>query len=216
MLIHPASDRSFLIQVGNEIAPAVHARVRQVVCALDGLRGLVNLHPAYATVLAEFDPLRVTHPGFERALRKRLEKVDRTPVPASRLMEIPVRYGGTDGPDLEDVAEHTGLSSAEVVTLHAGAEYLVYFLGFSPGFPYLGGMPVKLACPRLPSPRRHVPAGSVAIGGAQTGVYPLASPGGWRIIGRTPLRLFQPDASPPTLLEMGDRVRFRPVAEGEL
>ena len=215
MLIHPASDRSFLIQVGDEIAPEVHARVRQVVRAVAGLKGLVNLHPAYATVLAEFDPLRVTHPDFEQALRDRVEAAERKPIPASRLVEIPVSYGGADGPDLEDVARHTGLSSAEVVALHAGAEYLVYFLGFSPGFPYLGGMPAELACPRLPAPRRHVPAGSVAIGGAQTGVYPLGSPGGWRIIGRTPLRLFRPDATPPTLLEMGDRVRFRPVTEGE-
>jgi inhibitor of KinA len=110
------------------------------------------------------------------------------------------------------VAALTGQTPEDVIRIHAAAEYLVYFLGFSPGFPYLGGLPESIAAPRLPTPRARVPAGSVAIGGRQTGIYPLASPGGWRIIGRTPLRLFDPDRNPPALLKMGDRVKFRPVA----
>jgi KipI family sensor histidine kinase inhibitor len=129
-------------------------------------------------------------------------------------VEIPVAYGGANGPDLDAVAELTGHTPDEVVAMHSGAEYLVYFLGFSPGFPYLGGLPESIAAPRLETPRRRVPAGSVAIGGQQTGVYPIASPGGWRIIGRTPLRLFDPGADPPVLLRMGDHVRF--VAKGSI
>src|SRR6185436_1891295 len=123
-----------------------------------------------------------------------------------RRVELPVRYGGEGGPDLEDVARHTGLAPARVVEAFAEAEYLVYFVGFSTCFPYLGGLPPELATPRLPAPRKRVPAGSVAIGGAQAGIYPLASPGGWRLIGRTQLKLFDPSASPPPLLRMGDRV----------
>jgi KipI family sensor histidine kinase inhibitor len=125
---------------------------------------------------------------------------------------VPVRYGGPDGPDLEEVARRTGHTPAEVVHIHSGAEYTVHMIGFTPGFPYLAGLPEALAVPRLESPRTTVPAGSVAIGGRQTGIYPLESPGGWRIIGRTTLQLFTPETDPPTLLQLGDRVRF--VAAG--
>src|SRR5262249_55828790 len=128
--------------------------------------------------------------------------------PESRTIDIPVCYGGECGPDLEDVARHTGLAPAEVIARHSAVTYLVYFLGFSPGFPYLGGLAPELATPRLSAPRKRVPAGSVAIGGRQTGVYPVESPGGWRIIGRTDLRLFDPNAEPPALLRTGDSVRF--------
>ncbi len=128
----------------------------------------------------------------------------------SRLVEIPVRYGGEFGPDLADVARHTGLTPERVVEMHAAAEYLVYFLGFAPGFAYLGGLPPELATPRLSAPRKRVPAGSVAIGGNQTGVYPIESPGGWRIIGHTDAKLFDPNAAEPVLLRMGDRLRFVP------
>ena len=128
----------------------------------------------------------------------------------SRLVEIPVRYGGEFGPDLPDVARHTGLTPERVIEMHAAAEYLVYFLGFAPGFAYLGGLPPELATPRLSAPRKRVPAGSVAIGGNQTGVYPIESPGGWRIIGHTDAKLFDPSAAEPVLLRMGDRLRFVP------
>ncbi|MCX6630649.1 MAG: 5-oxoprolinase subunit PxpB, partial [Candidatus Solibacter sp.] len=136
--------------------------------------------------------------------------------PEPRHIEIPVRYGGEFGPDLSDVARHTGLTEERVVQLHSAAEYLVYFVGFATCFPYLGGLPPELATPRLAAPRKHVPVGSVAIGGAQAGIYPLASPGGWRLIGRTRLLLFDPSACPPPLLRMGDRVRFVPVTEAPL
>ena len=142
------------------------------------------------------------------ALEHRLMHLEVAAAPPGRLVEVPVRYGGEFGPDLDDVARHAGLTADEVVRLHAGAEYAVYMVGFSPGFPYLAGLPERLAMPRLDSPRQAVPIGSVGIGGRQTGIYPVESPGGWRIIGRTSLRLFTPEADPPTLFQLGDRVRF--------
>ena len=180
---------------------------------LGGIRGILNFHPAYSSVLVDFDPRLRGFAELEALLRE-LAAAGNGADAIERMVEIPVRYGGEYGPDLEDVARHTGLSAARVVELHSSAGYLVHFLGFSPGFPYLGGLPAELATPRLAAPRKLVPGGSVAIGGSQTGVYPVDSPGGWRIIGRTPLRLFDAEASPPALLAMGDSVRFRPIREG--
>jgi inhibitor of KinA len=205
VIIRPASDRSLLIQFGSEISGAVRLQVWRAAGALAGLPGAVNLHPAYTSILVEFDPRRTAMPAIEAAVRDRLSEIGEGQPPASRLVEIPVVY---DGDDLDDVAAHTGLARGEVVRMHSSAEYTVCFLGFSPGFPYLSGLPDALAVPRLAVPRKRVPAGSVAIGGSQTGVYPVASPGGWRIIGRTTTRLFRPDEDPPVLLAMGDRVRF--------
>jgi KipI family sensor histidine kinase inhibitor len=134
--------------------------------------------------------------------------------PLSRIIDIPVIYGGEYGPDLMQVAEHCGLTPHQVVESHASADYVVYFIGFQPGFPYLGGMPEILTTPRHAQPRLSVPAGTVGIGGAQTGIYPLATPGGWQLIGRTSLSLFDPEKSSPTLLQPGDHVRFVPAKEG--
>jgi len=134
--------------------------------------------------------------------------------PASRLIEIPVIYGGAQGPDLDHVAQHTGMTPCQVVECHSGIDYTVYFLGFQPGFPYLGGMPEKLSTPRRGEPRLSVPAGSVGIGGSQTGIYPLATPGGWQLIGQTSLAMFDPLREIPTLLLPGDSVRFVPQKEG--
>jgi len=134
--------------------------------------------------------------------------------PESRHITIPVIYGGEDGPDLSVVAQHCGMSERDVVALHASIDYVVWFLGFQPGFPYLGGLPETLATPRRAEPRLSVPVGSVGIGGSQTGIYPLATPGGWQLIGRTPLRLFDPAGDTPVLLAPGDTVRFVPQKEG--
>ncbi len=170
---------------------------------------MTNVHPAYASILVDFDPRSTRHAEIERAAEDLFAVAREAPAPETRTVEIPVRYGGEFGPDLETVAQLTGHTPEEVIAIHSGAEYLVYFLGFSPGFPYLGGLAESIAAPRLETPRRRVPAGSVAIGGRQTGVYPMASPGGWRIIGRTAMRLFDAAADPPALLRMGDRVRFK-------
>jgi inhibitor of KinA len=209
--IRPASDRSLLVSFGDAITLEAHRDVRRLLCTFqERPRGILNLHPAFASVLIDFDPRRRTQDEIAALVRDRLAVPPSPSADDTRLIEIPVCYGGELGPDLAGVAEHAGLTAEQVVDLHASASYLVYFLGFSPGFPYLGGLPAKLATPRLPAPRKRVPAGSVAIGGNQTGVYPMESPGGWRIIGRTPVRLFDLEAAPPALLRAGDTVRFVP------
>ena len=216
MTIRPASDRSLLLSFGDEISFDAHLAVARLTRCLLGVRGILNLHPAYSSVLVDFDPRLRSHAQVEALVRERIAAQADQPPPEPRRVEIPVCYGGESGPDLSDVARHTGLTEQRVVELHASAEYLVYFVGFATCFPYLGGLPPELATPRLPAPRKHVPVGSVAIGGVQAGIYPLSSPGGWRLIGRTRLTLFDPSASPPPLLRMGDRVRFVPVPEAPL
>jgi inhibitor of KinA len=212
--IRPASDRSLVISFGDEISLEAHLAVARLTRCLEGVRGILNLHPAYTSVLVDFDPRLRTHAKMEILIREREANHLHEAPPEPRHVDIPVHYGGEFGPDLDDVARHTGLSPERVVELHSAAEYLVYFVGFSTCFPYLGGLPPQLATPRLSAPRKHVPVGSVAIGGAQAGIYPLASPGGWRLIGRTSVKLFDSTASPPPLLRMGDRVRFVPAKEG--
>jgi KipI family sensor histidine kinase inhibitor len=210
-----SSDRSLLLVLGDEISLGAHREVLRLTPLLQAVRAVVNVHPAYASILIDFDPLEIGHRDLERAAAELYAQAAAAPLPVPRTMEIPVCYGGEYGPDLNDVAAMCGRSPDEVVAIHSGADYLVCFLGFSPGFPYLSGMPESIAASRLATPRRSVPAGSVAIGGRQTGVYPLASPGGWRLIGRTPLRLFQPFADPPVLLRMGDHVKFVPISKGD-
>ena len=210
-----SSDRSLLLVFGDEISLEAQRDVLRLTPLLQAVRAVVNVHPAYASILIEFNPLETGHCDLERAAGELYAQAAIAPLPMPRTVEIPVCYGGDYGPDLQDVAAVVGRSPAEVVAIHSGADYLVCFLGFSPGFPYLSGMPESIAAPRLATPRSRVPAGSVAIGGRQTGVYPLASPGGWRLIGRTPLRLFQPDGDPPVLLRMGDHVKFVPISKGD-
>lgn len=209
MTIRPSSDRSLLVTFAEGFSEETRRCVLRATRALAGIPGTVNLHPAYASVLVEFDPRRAGAEAVERAVRERLACAGEEFEEAPRLVEIPVRY---DGPDLEDVARLTGFAVEEVVRRHSAAAYTVCFLGFSPGFPYLSGLPEELHVPRLAAPRTRVPAGSVGIGGAQTGVYPVASPGGWRLIGRTRVELFRAAEDPPVLLRMGDAVRF--VVEG--
>jgi KipI family sensor histidine kinase inhibitor len=211
MTIRPASDRSLHVMFGDRISAEAYAAVARLTHGLTGAREVLNLHPAYASVLIDFDPRRYTHERIEALVHACLDG-PAAPEPEPRQVEIAVEFGGQCGPDLEDVARHTGLSPDGVIERFTGAVYEVYFVGFSTCFPYLGGLPEELATPRLSAPRKHVPEGSVAIGGPQAGVYPLASPGGWRLIGRTRLRLFDPQAVPPPLLRMGDHVRFLPEA----
>ncbi len=206
-----ASDHSLLVSLGYEVSVEVHRDVLRLCRLLEGRKEVLNVHPGYGTVLISFDPRRREFAEIESLAREALARLDSIQLPAPRTVEVPVRYGGADAPDLADVARLHGMTPAEVVRIHSSAQYLVYFLGFSPGFPYLGGLDPSLATPRLATPRKSVPAGSVAIGGAQTGVYPMASPGGWRIIGRTPARLFDAQRPPYALLAMGDSVRFGPV-----
>jgi len=211
MTIRPASDRSLHVVFGDRISAESYASVVRLTHGLESAREVLNLHPAYTSVLIDFDPRRYTHERIEALVHACLES-PRPPEPEPRQVDLPVEFGGECGPDLDDVARHTGLSPEGVVEQFTAAIYEVYFVGFATCFPYLGGLPPELATPRLSAPRKHVPEGSVAIGGHQAGIYPLASPGGWRLIGRTRLRLFDPQSVPPPLLRMGDRVRFVPEA----
>jgi len=175
--------------------------------------GIREVVPGMNNLTVELDPAAPDADNLLQALRTGWHESDAASV-SPRRIEIPVHYGGAAGCDLDEVARHTGLSVADVIRLHSGAEYTVYFLGFQPGFAYLGGMDPRLATPRRKQPRLEVSAGSVGIGGQQTGVYPLLSPGGWQLIGRTPLSLFDPARVPPSLLLPGDAVRFVNVSEG--
>jgi KipI family sensor histidine kinase inhibitor len=178
---------------------------------LEPVEGVRNLHPAYCSLLVKFDVLKLRHEEVEGILRGYLERLDEVKLPEPRMVEIPVCYGGEFGPDLAEVAVLREMTAARVIELHSSAEYLVYFLGFVPGFAYLGELDKELVTPRLAAPRRKVPVGSVGIAGNQTGVYPFATPGGWRLLGRTPVKMFRADRKELSLLTIGDRVRFAPI-----
>lgn len=209
-----ASDHSLLVVFGNGVSRDIHHNVLGLFKLLQARHpaGLRNIHPAYSSVLISFDPIVAPPKEFEFQVRSLLDQLDSIVLPPPRLIEIPVCYDTSVAPDMDYVAGHSGLAVDDVVRLHSSVEYLVYFVGFTPGFPYLGELADQLATPRLATPRLRVPVGSVAIGGKQTGIYSLPSPGGWRIIGRTPFKLFRPRESFPTLLEIGDHVRFRPIS----
>jgi inhibitor of KinA len=226
----PAGDCAIDVFFGDEIREDLNDEV----IALDRLlrerpiRGVVETLSAYASLLVVYDPGRASFRAMVKALRRRVAEAERaasaaggdaalveTSKAASRLVEIPVRYGGEYGEDLGDVARHSGLSEEEVIARHSSKDYRIYMLGFLPGFAYLGGLDPSLATPRLETPRKAIPAGSVGIGGSQTGIYPLRSPGGWRLIGRTPLKPYDPEREEPFLYRAGDRIRFRPIGDEE-
>ena len=208
----PASDRALLISFGEQIGQDSHERITRLlhIVKLEPIPGVHNFHPAYSSLLVIFDTLKLAHIELEAVLRGYLERTEELQLLEPRKVEVPVCYGGEYGPDLHDVTVLRGLTAARVVELHSSAEYVVYFLGFVPGFAYLGGLADELVTPRLATPRRSVGPGSVGIAGKQTGVYPLATPGGWRLIGRTPLTMFRPDRA--SRLAIGDRVRFAPIS----
>lgn len=205
-----ASDQSLLIYFDNQISIRAHEQLRKLLRLLEAepIPTVCNLHPAYCSLLVKFNPLATDHASLETTLRSYLERLRHVTLPEPLRLEIPVCYGGEFGPDLEDTAKQLGLTAEDVIELHSSVDYLVYFLGFVPGFAYLGELPSSLMLPRLPTPRRKVPAGSIGIAGNQTGVYPFTTPGGWHLLGRTPLQLFRQDRAHLSLLTIGDRVRF--------
>jgi KipI family sensor histidine kinase inhibitor len=209
-----SSDQSLLIYFGHQISLAAHEQVRRLLRLLEiePIAGIRNLHPAYCSLLIKFDPLKWRHEELEQTLKRYLARLDDVSLPHPREVQIPVCYGGEYGPDLIDVSAMHGMTPEQVIELHSSATYLVYFLGFIPGFAYLGELPQALVTPRLATPRRSVPPGSVGIAGSQTGVYPIATPGGWRLLGRTPVSIFRPDRNELSLLSIGDRVRFTPIS----
>jgi len=232
MEVVPLGDSALIVRLRdrfedapNETASEVQRVFRQLKAA--SIPGVIELAPAYTTVAVFFDPVKVVDAGAKRTdvfdwlagrVRSELSRHARAGGDArstAQLVEIPVCYDPEFGVDLDDVARHAQISATEVVDLHSNTEYRVSCVGFTPGFPFLSGLPGKLATPRRTTPRKEIPAGSVGIGGAQTGIYPMRSPGGWNLIGRTPFRLFDPQENPPVLLRAGDRVRFNVISREE-
>ena len=216
--IVPAGDAAVLIELGDAIDPQINRRVHSLADLLmqSPPRGIGEAVPAYASLLLHYDPAVLDYAEAIHWVEAQVSQVGLAQTPEPRLVELPTLYGGEHGPDLSFVAQAHGLTEEQVIRLHSSATYTVYMMGFTPGFGYLGGLPESLATPRLEKPRTRIRAGSVGIAGSQTGVYPIDSPGGWRIIGFTPLRLFDPLRQPPTLLSAGDRVRFIPITPQEL
>jgi inhibitor of KinA len=206
----PAGDTAILIEFADEIDDSVNDRVHALAHTLRAQNRpeIRDLVPAYSSLLVYYDPQRVAFAEMRACLHGALESLQTDTPPEPRLVEIPTRYGGEFGADLAFVAQHNGITEAAVIRLHTSVVYRVYFVGFAPGFAYLGSVPEQIAAPRMETPRTRVPAGSVGIAGRQTGIYPMETPGGWRIIGRTTLPLFDPNHDPPALLRPGDRVRF--------
>lgn len=210
--ILPAGDQALVVEFGDTIEPEANRMVRELDSAIEalGMPGVLETVPTYRSLLVSYDPLVTASDEIEQAIRQIGSGEDEADGDAARarVVQIPTLYGGEFGPDTEFVSQSAGMTPREMIAVHAGVDYLVYMMGFSPGFPYLGGLDERLATPRLDAPRAEVHAGSVGIAEAQTGVYPVASPGGWRIIGRTPVRLFDPSLDPPTAIRAGDYVRF--------
>ena len=211
----PAGDSAILIELGSEVDPEISSMVFALTDLIKdaGLNSDLEVLPTYRSVLVYYDPLVCSYAEMFDAVNGAVEGlVEPISVNSSlKIVEIPVVYGGDDGPDLHFVADHAGITEDAVIELHSGTDYRVYMLGFSPGFPYLGGLDERIAAPRLKTPRVLVPAGSVGIAESQTGVYPNAGPGGWRIIGRTSVTLFDVNSSTPSLITPATKVRFIPV-----
>lgn len=216
-LFRPQGDQGLLVYLGQGIDPALNARVRGLARALsaDAPAGVLEVLAAYCCLMVQLDPLTTDHGQVEAWVRRVLADLPPERQADGRVVEVPVVYGGEHGPDLAEVARRAGLTPREVIARHAGRDYLCYLVGFTPGFPFLGGLEPLLATPRLDSPRLSLPTGAVGIGADQTGLYPLGGPGGWRILGRTPLMVYDPRRDPPTLIAAGDRVRFTPVTEAD-
>jgi inhibitor of KinA len=213
----PAGDLALSVELGEEISVDVNTRVRalEYLIAQKAVPGVVETVPSYRALLVYYDPSIVGYDALCGELAALAEQATNTAMPPAREVELPCCYDGELGPDLEAAAQRLALPVDELVRLHGGAEYVVYFIGFTPGLPYMTGAPERLTIARLDSPRVKVPAGSVAIGGSQCCIYPVESPGGFWLLGRTPVRLYDPDRPEPILLKPGDRVRFRQIDRRE-
>jgi len=212
-----AGDKALCVELGDAISPEINHRVRNLSLVIEknSIPGITELVPTYSSILVYYDPMRISYAELEAKIRALENSLWDVVSLGTRIIEVPTIYGGRYGPDLEYVASHCGLSAEEVIRIHSGTDLLVYMMGFTPGFTYLGGMAEKIATPRLQIPRGVVPAGSVGIAEQQTGVYSIESPGGWQLIGRTPLQLFDPARDPPVVLGPGDYLRFVAVTELE-
>jgi KipI family sensor histidine kinase inhibitor len=213
-----AGDSALVIELGNEISPVINFKLKKITEFLDNLnkQGIRDLLPTYRSIIVYYNPLLVSFDEIKNIVEENCnfqdEKIDKI---EKEIVEIPVLYGGEYGPDLENIATHNNITTEEVIKIHTSGEYLVYMLGFTPGFPYLGGMSKEIATPRLKEPRTKIPAGSVGIAGEQTGVYPIESPGGWQLLGRSPLNFFNPNSDKPFLLKAGQYIKFVSITKEE-
>ena len=212
-----AGDSALLIEFEQKIAPEINAQITAFVHLLkeQHIEGVTDLIPAFASLLINYDPRVIGYKDLKARIEELLKIEVSEEASEARVFEIPVCYGGEYGPDIANIAENAGLSEQEVIDIHCSKDYLIYMLGFTPGFPYLGGMDESIATPRLETPRVKIEAGSVGIAGSQTGIYSLDSPGGWRLIGKTPVKLFDIKREKPTLLESGQYLKFVPIGKDE-
>ena len=208
-----AGDQGLLVEYGDEIDLEVNTKVRAmaIIMKQNTPKGVIEAIPTYRSLLLVYDPSITNLAKLQKELQKLEERLEEIQIPPPDTVEIPVCYGGEFGPDIEFVAETHDLSVKEVIQLHSEPEYLIYMVGFTPGFPFLGGLSEKLHTPRLETPRTFVPKGSVGIANNQTGIYPVSSPGGWQLIGRSPIKLFAPERPNPFLYQAGDHIKFKPI-----
>jgi len=205
-----AGDKALVIEFGDSIEKGINSKIRGLTLAIEreAISGIIETIPTYRSLMVIYEPLILELEVLINKIKAIEGKMGEMELPSAKVIEIPTLYGGEYGPDLEFVAEHNNISLEEVIKLHTSTEYLIYMIGFTPGFPYLGGMDDKIAAPRLQTPRTKIPVGSVGIAGKQTGIYPIESPGGWQLIGRTPVKLYDPYRKDPVLLNAGDYIKF--------
>lgn len=212
-----SGDCGVSVEFGNEISPVINKKIRAFKIAIEksGISGIAETIPTYRSLLVQYKPEVIRYKELTEEFESLMGSLDNIEIPPPTVIEIPVLYGGSMGPDLSAVAKHSHKTPEEVIQIHTSEEYLIYMLGFIAGFPYLGGMSKEIATPRLKSPRVKIDGGSVGIAGEQTGIYPVDSPGGWQLIGRTPLKLYDSEREKPILLESGQYIKFRSVTNEE-
>ncbi|MDO4306912.1 MAG: 5-oxoprolinase subunit PxpB [Eubacteriales bacterium] len=212
-----AGDSSLLVEFGKEISPEINRKIAATVQLMRDqyIEGVVDVIPAFCSLLINYDPRVIAYEEIKERIQCLLKVEVKGSENRKKVYEIPVCYGGEYGPDIANIAQHAGLSEEEVIKIHSSRDYLIYMLGFLPGFCYLGGLDERIHTPRLANPRIKINAGSVGIGGSQTGIYPLDSPGGWQLMGMTPVKTYDPDREVPILVEAGDYIRFVPIDEAE-
>jgi len=210
-------DCAVSVEFGQEISLKINHKVMalKMVLEREPIRGIVEMIPTYCSLLIQYDPMDLRYGQLRDRLEALVTQLDEVEMPPKQVVEIPVAYGGEYGPDLGEVARAHNISEDEVIKLHSEPEYPIYMLGFVAGFPYLGGMNKAIATPRKQSPRLKIEAGSVGIAGEQTGIYSVESPGGWQIIGRTPLKLYDVNRNEPVLLKAGQYIKFKPITKEE-
>ncbi|HEY4554226.1 MAG TPA: 5-oxoprolinase subunit PxpB [Bacillaceae bacterium] len=220
--LSPLGDQAVVIELGTEISPNTQLQIQKITALLSKVNEtwLIEWVPAFTTVTVFYSLSKAAASAGDALpydfVCSRLHEWLKDPLDGDfreqRVVEVPICYGGDFGPDLPFVAEHNGLSPEEVIHIHSNGDYTVFMIGFAPGFPFIGGMSERIAAPRKKSPRLKIPARTLGIAGKQTGIYPIETPGGWQLIGRTPIQLFKPDSHPPTLLQAGDKIKFYPIS----